>query len=239
MNNWRKSGIPASNSHAKSSYLAATMEALRQEIKELLCMSETGHDGDPTKAQFVPLESLHRLLSPEKIQEAVNGIGEIDFYLQQSTVDWIMEHGWRIFAILIVLESNEAEISKFMRYDIFDEKLPITDDVLRTIVPDIASGFYEQQWAFIAPKLVKGVIHRILHPNHRLPFIHNKKFDSGGFGDIYEVVIHPDHQNISLLPKENVSANSWHSISPVDLICLGARHCSERIQSASEKARLC
>ncbi|KAL6689621.1 kinase-like domain-containing protein [Trichoderma pleuroticola] len=36
-----------------------------------------------------------------------------------------------------------------------------------------------------------------------LPFIVNEKIDSGGFGDIYKIKIHPEHQIAFLLPDQN------------------------------------
>ncbi|KAF3921298.1 Phytochrome [Orbilia brochopaga] len=177
-------------------------------INALLC--ECAGDGATANEdeirKFMPLQALHQLLTKEEIEKAVGAsiarAGGIPFYQEADTVKWILANGKRIFAILVALGHQEHLIPTFIEHDFetFDEKLPFPLELLQKIVPSVATEFHKKQWEFVSPIWSKNVIHRELPPDIRLPFTFNKKIDAGGFGDIYEIKLHPDHQVVSLLP---------------------------------------
>ncbi|KAK6527504.1 hypothetical protein TWF694_004487 [Orbilia ellipsospora] len=179
-------------------------------INELLCECADGDAiaSDSGVRKFIPLQSLYKLLTKEEIEKAVAACitkdEGIPFYQQTDTVDWIFIHGKRVFAILVALGHQEHLILRFIERDFqtVDEKLPFPLDLLKEIIPTLATEFFEKQWEFVSPIWSKNVIHREIPPGIRLPFTYNTKIDAGGFGDIYEIRLHPDHQTVALLPGE-------------------------------------
>ncbi|EWC47292.1 hypothetical protein DRE_03411 [Drechslerella stenobrocha 248] len=188
-------------------------DGLCERINALVCKCEgndptDANEGDVEHHGFIPLQSLYRLLTTKEIECAVararaENEGEgVPFYHEIDTVNWIITKGKRIFAILAALGSQERLIPAFIEHDFqaVDEKLPFSLDLLQRIVPGIAQQFYDKQWEFVSPIWSRNVIHRELPPEIRLPFTYNHRIDAGGFGEIYEIRLHPDHQTIALLP---------------------------------------
>lgn len=181
------------------------MAQLRKQIQSLRCKV------DNEDRFFVPHQSLYKLMTREKVLDVVKGCGEIPCYRLDETVEKIIKGGRRIFAILVLLKGEEKLISRFIEHDHFqhsplDVKLPFSEDTLKSIIPDeIVSDFYEKQWEFVAPIFSRNVVHRSLHEDIRLPFVQNKKIGEGGFGVVYEIELHPDHQRLPLFPQEGVS----------------------------------
>ncbi|KAK6337821.1 hypothetical protein TWF696_001300 [Orbilia brochopaga] len=190
--------------------MEASTGDLCSRINELLCEcagdDRGASEGEADARKFMPLQLLYKLLTKEEIENAVSASitkdDGIPFYQEADTVSWIVANGKRIFAILVVLGNQEHLIPKFIEHDFetFDEKLPFPLDLLQKVVPSIATEFHKKQWEFVSPIWSKNVIHRELPPDIRLPFVYNKKIDAGGFGDIYEIRLHPDHQVVALLP---------------------------------------
>lgn len=149
-------------------------------------------------------------MTREVVLDAVNKIERIPWYSKNETLEWIMRGGRKIFAILVLLKDEESAISRFMEHDHYqksplDERLPFSMETLDSIIPDIAEDFCEMQWEFVAPILYRNVVHRSLPDKTRLPFVYNKKIAEGGFGVVYEIELHLDHQTICLTPREEVS----------------------------------
>ncbi|UKZ70844.1 uncharacterized protein TrAtP1_011813 [Trichoderma atroviride] len=179
------------------------MAQLQDEIKALLHVPEASHLNLEKESFFIPQDSLYQLLNEDKVTQVIDEIDEIPWHLKETTTVWIMKNGRRILAILSFLQLKRSYISKFMERDVFDEHLPLNENSLQAILPEPANSlFYDAQWQFSAPKLARDGVHRVFHPNHRLPFTINRWIDSGGFGDIYEIMIHPKHQNVPLLLSE-------------------------------------
>lgn len=142
--------------------------------------------------------------------DAVKDCSEIPSYNLQDVVAKVLKGGLRVFSIL-VLVGKESLISSFIESDNLqrsrlDDKLPFSADTLQSIIPDTdaASNFYRRQWEFVAPVFSRSTLHRSLNSKMRLPFVQNKKLGEGGFGVIYEIQLHPDHQRLPLLPRDKV-----------------------------------
>jgi hypothetical protein len=176
---------------------------LRKQIRDLRRRIGLGEEA------FVPQKPLYRLLSPDVVSTTLRQNGISAFHID-SLMDKILKGGQKIFAILVLLKGEESKILDFVKHDqlatsSLDSRLPYTLETLTIIVPDIAHEFYEIQWEFLAPVFSKGVLHRELHDMIKLPFVHNKKIDTGGFGDVYEIALEPTHQILPFVPTEDVS----------------------------------
>lgn len=120
----------------------------------------------------------------------------------------------KIFAILVMM-NNVGLIFKFLRANIKDKHLPfkMNEDcsaLLSAIDPTMpplmgfedpwtVSAFYEKQWAFHIPYFAldpqtNRASHYRLDPQTIFPWIeYPSTKESGGFGEVRRVRIHPDH----------------------------------------------
>ncbi|KAF2809499.1 kinase-like protein [Mytilinidion resinicola] len=169
------------------------MSELRRSIEALLSQV----DGDSDEREFIPRQALFELLTPENVRKEIDNVPAISFYHKDKVVDWVVTKGRKVFAILVLLKNEQRWLLSFIEHDQFaqmDERLPFPLTFLQSTVPDIAKEFYNRQWEFVSPVLSRNVMHRSFPSRIRLPFIKNKLFDKGGFGDVYEIELHPDHQ---------------------------------------------
>lgn len=151
--------------------------------------------------EFIPSKLLYSLLTTEVVSGAVDNCDSIPPYRRNETVERIIKGGRRLFAILVLLKGKEGLIVNFIEHDQFqrsslDLRLPLPINILENTVPEIASNFYDMQWQLLSPIFSKNTIHRSLHDRIRLPFVYEKEIGSGGFGTVYEVVIHSSHQKL-------------------------------------------
>lgn len=164
------------------------------------------------EGSFIPQRLLYRLLTRAIISVALRQAGISALQIDDLAIK-IYKGGQKVFAILVLLKGEESKIANFITHDQFaqsqlDFKLPFSLELLNTIIPDIADEFFETQWEFVAPVFSRGVIHRELHDRTKLPFLQNTEIGSGGFGDVYEIQLDPDHQTMAFAPKEDVSSQS-------------------------------
>jgi hypothetical protein len=183
------------------------MVTLRAQIQGLRCPVAK------EAKSFVPHQDLYRLLTKSVIREALSKGASTRWYNLDQVVDIIHSGGRRIFAILTVLNGQEQQILRFIEHDHFqgsplDHKLPFSRTALSAIVPDIAIDFYEKQWEFSAPVLARGIDHRLLDDFTALPFTENRKIDEGGFGEVFKIILHESHQDLSLISPTNASCRS-------------------------------
>jgi len=181
------------------------MADLREDILALRCESPAESGGKASHSDertFIPHQSLFHLLTEERILAAVNSIDEeyLEWHQKQNTVGWIMQRGRLLFGILVVVRHAEL-ISIFTKHTLSDEKLPLAESVLNHLAPSIAKVFFDKQWEFTAPQLARDVLHRVLDPKSRMPFVHNELIAQGNFGNIYKIAVHPHHQAVPLLPE--------------------------------------
>ena len=187
---------------------------LRRRIQKLRIYTD---DGDRC---FVPQKSLYNLLTREELRNVLTSCNGVLSYHVDELVEIIFRGARRIFAILILLKGEEELISDFVRSDGFqlsalDHKLPFSKETLSSIVsPDAIDDFYIVQWEFVAPVFSKGILHRVLDPRTRLPFIcHRDTGKEGGFGHIYELEIHPEYHRFTVAPGHSVSeTNSYRTV---------------------------
>ena len=168
---------------------------------------------------FIPQKALYNLLTREELRNVLINCNGILPYHVDDLAEIVFRGARRIFAILVLLKGEEKLISDFVRSDGFqlsalDHKLPFSKETLSEIVPpETIDDFYSVQWEFIAPIFSKGILHRVLDPRTRLPFLfHHDTGKEGGFGHIYELEIHPENHRFSVTPGNSVSETDYTCI---------------------------
>lgn len=177
---------------------------LREDLNQLRCMAHL------PERSFVPQKQLYKLLGRDRVSTVIHATDSIPIHRADNVVDIIAKGGRKVFAILSLLKGEEGRIVNFISHDQFqqsslDAKLPFSLEMLQDIIPDIAAEFYRTQWDLVAPVFSRGVVHRELHDSTRLPFTREVLIGDGGFGDVYEIELHADHQTPDFLSQEDVS----------------------------------
>jgi serine/threonine protein kinase len=161
---------------------------------------------------FIPADALERVLTEQAIHEELNrstNLSAWDIYL---TSHRIWKHARKIFAILVSIGKGSL-VSSFLTEGITDANLPInipkgSSQQKAWITPIKTFGswssrelddFRRVQWYFLSPIFTNArTQHYELDDNCVMPFIRDTEHEakSGGFSDVWEVVIHPAHQKL-------------------------------------------
>ena len=162
-----------------------------------------------TGLKFIPHRPLLALLTRDTISAALRSTDLPPLHIPGLT-QRIIIGGRKVFALLVLLKNEEAQIMQFIKHDqlaptSLDSRLPFSLEELKTIVPDIAGEFFERQWELCAPIFSKGVLHRKLHDLIRLPFVSEEKIGAGGFGDVYCFELDGGQQTLAFTEPEDVS----------------------------------
>jgi hypothetical protein len=146
--------------------------------------------------QFLPEGSLEELLSFAEITSALSDPAfQIPSYKLESTAQIILAESRKVFAILVDLRLEYA-LRLMIESDCLDSHLPLSERDLKDIVPEAAGDIVKKQWEYIAYTFRKGAYQRKIQNERILPFLQETKIGGGGFSIVYEVIIHPGHQNI-------------------------------------------
>lgn len=160
--------------------------------------------------RFIPADALDRIVTKRAIHEELDRVTDLsasDISLLSHTT-W--EYARKIFAILVCIGKGKL-VSSFLSEGITDADLPISipkgsSQQKKWITPIETCGgwssrelddFSRVQWYFLAPIFTKlRTQHYELDDNCVMPFIKDTEHEarSGGFSDVWEVVIHPAHQ---------------------------------------------
>lgn len=167
------------------------------------------------KGYFYPYSEIENLLTLNEIHRSLSSIPTLcgnDRDLARFS-SLVRETNLKIFATLL-LNNDEAHILEFLYRRETDSKLPYIENGLYFLPSSVALAFIERQSQFDPVVLEKGVIHRTLRPKDVLPFLAEEEGNSGGFGKVWRVEIHPSCQRI--LPELNGVASGGTSISTND-----------------------
>ena len=167
------------------------LETLARRISALRCQSLTGQ-------YFVPKLSLREHLTSQVISQAVV---ELDCPPEDriGLAEAIERSLLLTFSVLLWIR-NAAAIVKFWRSGHLDEKLPISEVEAKLIIPDSGTLFFQEQYQFKPHFFVLYGDYEIKQAVI-LPFIREiGTIDSGGFGEIAKVEIHPLSQNFVSRP---------------------------------------
>jgi hypothetical protein len=149
---------------------------------------------------FIPIRELEELLTETVIRDVIYKCG-IDAPKREETIQIVVSGAKKIFATLILLH-KEHLVRKFIEQDQFqieklDAKLPLSDVWLRELLGQATGSlFWEKQWMFVAPFFRYDLSHRILEDATILPFINKTFIGEGGFGAVFKVELHPQHQGV-------------------------------------------
>ena len=150
----------------------------------------------PSPRGFLPEGSLDGLINPTVITSVLSDPAfQIPLHKRESAAQIVISEGRKVFAILVDLRLEYA-LSLLIENDCLDSRLPLNDDDLKDIPREGAREISRKQWEYIAYKFRTGKYLRKIQNEIILPFLRQTKIGGGGFSVVYEVFIHPAHQNI-------------------------------------------
>ena len=151
--------------------------------------------------RFVPDKEFFDLLSKEVVKDIVRK--DSPFYHVDEVVDFVVKDARKVFGILLLIGAIN-HLDHFIRNDQFrnrptDDLLPVPVDRLKDILDDpyIAEQFFEKQWEFCVPVFSGGIMPRALDLHTILPYLEDIAIDSGSFGIVSRITIHPSHRSQS------------------------------------------
>jgi hypothetical protein len=168
---------------------------------------------------FFPYRAINELMKPDVILGVLREWNIPTPQLHEAAGS-IARGALRTFAILVVIRSIRS-ILIFLKNDQFDyarldQKLPLSRETLLALLPnDIADEFFEKQWEFAVPVFSKQILPRYLQTKTILPILEEKEVGKGGFGTVYEISLHPSHQNFGNTAVQNVGTWDSDSLDPV------------------------
>ena len=150
------------------------------------------------RVSFVPAGALNRVLTPETIREAIQA-SNLPVHRHSELVGQLTRGGRRLFAILLVIHKS-SRLLHFIESDELqniglDSRLPMSLSTLENILcfKNDAAEFFEKQWEFTAPIFKRRAGHRFLNGQTVFPFLRSEIKGTGGYSNVYQVVLHPDH----------------------------------------------
>lgn len=171
--------------------LLATFKAKLQSAKILVA-------GSGSKS-FVPEGYLRENVTVNDIVSIISDeVFEVPQHKRGSTADAIFEDFLKVFSILIDINSPQ-KLSSFIESDVLDQRLPLDEELLKTLLPQAWANFKSLQWEYLAYRFRKGQYQIKLGPERVLPFVDQEDLGSGGYSTVYKVTIHPTHQ--ALIPE--------------------------------------
>ncbi|KAJ3541003.1 hypothetical protein NM208_g2918 [Fusarium decemcellulare] len=185
------------------------IDNLAQSLRSAM-VSAQGLDNNQAPQLFLPSSKLKEIITPNVILRGLNG------------AELAMTEGLRtyrkIFAILVLIGESPSFID-FITDNVNDDCLPFrlsdhSSDTNAQIISDSRPGktcmsfynldeaaklsFLKWQWSFITPSLFdpdRGpdeIPFQDFHENTILPFSRTERFNSGGFGTVFRVKMHPN-----------------------------------------------
>ncbi|KAI1354102.1 acyl transferase/acyl hydrolase/lysophospholipase [Xylaria sp. FL0043] len=175
--------------------------------------------------QFLPEGRLDRLITRVSV---VSAIGLPDNWEQVSPedkklVNFVVESAKKVFAITVTagMGKNDSELHKIMHlfqvYGFGDASLPVKPESWAPENPLIRDlrwrkvelqRFLNHQWTYLAPIFPETVWDTDLEPDCILPFTSVDSIaTAGAFGSVYQVTVHPSHQEAPLLKANGEPAN--------------------------------
>ena len=166
--------------------MSSRTEKLRKDIEAL-------HKKASSERYYVNPKELKELCTLEVIKGAVEECG-FSLANREETTHSILENGIITFSIL-VYNSQESLMIKFLDREELDEKLPMNHMTLKKIIGEPADKFYREQWEF-TPIILPKRRHRQIDDEAVLPFMHEEHLRDrdGSFGTIYRFIMESNMQ---------------------------------------------
>lgn len=154
--------------------------------------------------KFLPEGSLDQIFREIDLADILCSPSfRVEQHKLDSIIDVVSTEGRKAFAILADLKLEYA-LLRFIEYGILDRILPIVEEKRLECVlsPHESDEFMRRQWEFFAHKFSQRMYSQRLSQEHILPYIDQAKIGGGSFSTVYDVLVHPAHQNIDLKVKE-------------------------------------
>jgi hypothetical protein len=144
----------------------------------------------------VPYFALKSVVTHDKTIDVLRGIKQIPDFQRDFIATLILDNLPKIFSILVRLGQTEYILNFLYRKE-HDIRLPLSTKSLEEIATGLDySQFVECQEEYIAPILSRGDLHIDIPPSSVLPFQKDDYINAGGLGQIFEVVLDSQHQDI-------------------------------------------
>lgn len=156
--------------------------------------------------KFLPEGSLDQIFREIDLSDVLCGFPfRVDYHKLQTFVEIVSVEGKKVFAILVDLKLEYALIS-FIEYGILDRILPIVEEkkLGPVLKPHERGEFMQRQWEYFAHKFSKRMYSQRLSREQILPYVEQTEIGGGSFSTVYDVLVHPAHQNIDPQVKETV-----------------------------------
>lgn len=156
--------------------------------------------------KFLPEGSLDQIYREIDLADILcSSSFQVEQHKLDSVVNIVSTEGRKVFAILADLKLEHA-LFRFIEYGILDRILPIVEEKrLESILnPHERNEFMRRQWEFFAHKFSKRIYSQRLSREHILPYVDQTEIGGGSFSTVYDVLVHPTHQNVDPEVKERV-----------------------------------
>ena len=179
----------------------SNLEQLRQ-----LILSRKQEAAGQTARVFLPENTLGQILQGIDILQTLRDpLFRVRPHKLESTVDFVLKEGRKIFAILVEL-GLERRLTQFIEYGIRDSALPVLEQQLEPVLESHSGQFVRCQWDYLAHRISKRDYSLKLRAECILPYVNQTWRGGGGFSTVYDVVVHPAHQDID----SEVNGTVWH-----------------------------
>ena len=177
---------------------------------------------------FVPEGYLREIVTVNDIVSVVSdSVFEIPQHKRESTADAVFEDFLKVFSILVDINSPQ-KLSSFIESDVLDQRLPLDEGLLKTLLPQAWANFKALQWEHLAYRFRKGQYQIKLGPERVLPFVDQEDLGRGGYSTVYKVTIHPTHQ--ALVPEAKQQVCHAKNLEKLLLMRLvGHKDCPQRV----------
>ena len=199
-----------------------------EKLRDLLHAKKAKAAGQQQK-RFLPDGSLDQILQEIDLSDLLcSSPFRIDHHKIDSVIETVLAEGRKVFAILVDLKLEYALI-RFIEYGILDRILPIAEEkkLEPVLDPHERDEFMQRQWQYLAHKFSRRMYSQRLSREHILPYVDQTKIGGGSFSTVYDVLVHPAHQDVDAQIKEKVwsplhSPNAANS-STRDCVWFGKR----------------
>ena len=191
-------------------------------LSDRICENFVSSVFDINPRDFLPHDCLVELITEAVIIHEME-LPPLERNRDKELVMFILRNSKRVFATAAMCGIYGNRLLKIMKkfkdHGFDDDCLPVREEKVSGL-PCFSGrhwsafrvrSFLENQWAFLAPVFSKSNFKLDLDPKHILPFtwVSNEAKD-GTFSQVYQVKIHPSHQEA---PDLNVSRGFKHSLA--------------------------
>ena len=176
-----------------------------EELRDLLHSKKAKVAGQ-RQQRFLPEGSFDQILQEIDLSDLLCSTPfRVDHHKLDSVVETVFAEGRKVFAILVDLKLEHALI-RFIEYGLLDRILPIVEEKkLESVLnPHERDEFMQRQWEYFAHKFSKRMYSQRLSREHILPYVDQTQIGGGSFSTVYDVLVHPAHQDIDPQIEEKV-----------------------------------